>query len=82
MKPKIIRKENWQIFLKLAHIWRPTFCISFKLGNVLCVSAHGIITWGFADGSYGKDPVYNAGHLGLSPELGKSPGREHGNPLQ
>ena len=26
--------------------------------------------------------TYNAGDLSLIPELGRSPGREHGNPLQ
>ena len=82
LKPKIIRKENRYIFLKLAYIWRPTFCISFQLGNVLCVSAHGFITWGFADGSDGKESACNAGHLGLNIGLGKSPRGRHGDPLQ
>ena len=33
-------------------------------------------------GSDGKVSVYNAGDLGLSPGLGRSPGEGHGNPLQ
>ena len=30
----------------------------------------------------GKEYAYNAGDPGLSPGLGRSPGRGHGNPLQ
>ena len=33
-------------------------------------------------GSDGKASVYNAGDLGLSPGLGRSPGEGNGNPLQ
>ena len=29
-----------------------------------------------------KESTYNAGDSGLIPELGRSPGGEHGNPLQ
>ena len=32
--------------------------------------------------SYGKESIGNAGDLALSPGLGRSPGRGHGNPLQ
>ena len=33
-------------------------------------------------GSDGKESACNAGDLGLVPELGRSPGRGHGTPLQ
>ena len=36
----------------------------------------------FPGGSDGKASVYNAGDLGSSPELGRSPGEGNGNPLQ
>ena len=37
---------------------------------------------GFPGGSDGKESACNAGDLGSVPELGRSPGRGHGNPLQ
>ena len=36
----------------------------------------------FPGGSDGKASVYNAGDLGSSPGLGRSPGEGKGNPLQ
>ena len=36
----------------------------------------------FPDGSEGKASIYNAGDLGSSPELGRSPIEGNGNPLQ
>ena len=36
----------------------------------------------FPGGSDGKESTCNAGDLGLIPGLGRSPGGEHGNPLQ
>ena len=39
-------------------------------------------TWGFPDGSAGKEPACNAGDLGLIPEVGRSPGEGKGYPLQ
>ena len=44
-----------------------------------------LIKWGFQGGSASKELVYNTenpGDLGLIPELGRSPGGGHGNPLQ
>ena len=35
---------------------------------------------GFPSGSDGKESAYSAGDLGSVPELGSSPGGEHGNP--
>ena len=37
---------------------------------------------GFPGGSDGKESTCNAGDLGSIPGLGRSPGGEHGNPLQ
>ena len=37
---------------------------------------------GFPGGSDGKESACNAGDLGLIPGLGKSPGGDHGSPLQ
>ena len=49
-------------------------------------SIHGLMFDGvlldFPGGSDGKASVYNAGDLGSSPELGRSPGEGNGNPLQ
>ena len=36
----------------------------------------------FPGGTDGKESARNAGHLGLIPGLGRSPGGGHGNPLQ
>ena len=40
------------------------------------------IYMGFPRGSHGKESACNAGELGLTPGLGRSPGEGHGNPLQ
>jgi len=37
---------------------------------------------GFPGASEGKESVCNVGDLGSVPELRRSPGGEHGNPLQ
>jgi len=37
---------------------------------------------GFPHGSAGKESACNVGDLGSIPELGRSPGGGHGNPLQ
>ena len=41
-----------------------------------------MIQQNFPGGSDGKEPTCNAGDLGLTPGLGRSPGGGHGNPLQ
>ena len=41
--------------------------------------------WSFPNGSAGKESTCNAGdtkHTGSTPGLGRSPGGEHGKPLQ
>jgi len=40
------------------------------------------IIWGFPGGSDGKEYACNAGDLDVIPELRRSPGGRHGNPLQ
>ena len=42
---------------------------------------HAIFS-GFPGDPDGKEFACNAGHLSLIPRLGRSPGAEHGNPLQ
>ena len=41
-----------------------------------------LMCWGFPGGSDGKESACNVGGLGSIPGLGRSPGGEHGNPLQ
>ena len=41
-----------------------------------------MIGLGFPGGSYGRKFACNTGGLGSIPELGRSPGGGHGNPLQ
>ena len=43
---------------------------------------HLLYSKGFPSGLDGKEPACNEGDLGLIPGLGRSPGGEHGNPLQ
>ena len=38
--------------------------------------------WGYPGGSDGKESAWDAGNLGSIPELGRSLGGGHGNPLQ
>ena len=40
------------------------------------------MVWGFPSDSDGKESTCNAGDLSSVPELGRSPGGGHGNPLQ
>ena len=46
------------------------------------VSMHAMIRLGFSGGSVVKESTCDVGHLGSIPELGRSPGGGHGNPLQ
>ena len=43
---------------------------------------HVVGIWDFPCGSDGKETASNAGDLGLTPRLGRSPGGGYGNPLQ
>ena len=47
----------------------------------ICPFLH-IYRQGFPDGSVGKESACNAGHLGLIPGVGRSPGEGKGYPLQ
>jgi len=53
-------------------------------GNIYCDNAQKMPRrcLGFPSGSDGKESTYNAGDLGLSPGLGRSPGGGNGNPFQ
>ena len=44
--------------------------------------AHTHISKGFPGGSDSKESACNSGDLGFFPTLRRSPGGEHGNPLQ
>ena len=46
------------------------------------IKGHTITACLVSGGSDGKVSVYNAGDLGSSPGLGRSPGEGNGNPLQ
>ena len=48
----------------------------------LCSYFADALSLDFPGGSDGKASVYNAGDLGSSPGLGRSPGEGNGNPLQ
>ena len=43
---------------------------------------HTAVFFAFPDGSYGEESACNAGDLGSIPELERSLGEGHGNPLQ
>ena len=47
--------------------------------KILTIYAH---IWGFPGSSAGKESACNAGDLGLTPGLGRSPGEGKGSPLQ
>ena len=49
--------------------------------SIHCLMFDGVLL-DFPGGSDGKVSVYNAGDLGSSPELGRSPGEGNGIPLQ
>ena len=46
----------------------------------MCVCVY--VYMGFPGGSDGKESTCNVGDLGLTPELGRSPGEGNGNQLQ
>ena len=50
--------------------------------NFSMVNKVTITTLGFPGGSDSKESSCNAADLGSIPELGRSPGEGHGNPLQ
>ena len=64
--------------LEAGFLCETCFC-AYGLSADLMRPSH---TVGFPGGSEGKESACSAGDLGLIPELGKSPGGGHGNPLQ
>ena len=48
----------------------------------LCILPNSNIIWGFPGGSFGKESACNAGDLGLTLELGRSPGEGNSYSLQ
>ena len=50
----------------------------YRIYIYVCVCVY----MGFPGSSAGKESTCNEGDLGLIPGLGRSPGGEHGNPLQ
>ena len=63
--------------------------VILSVGKYLSYITDGNVKWcgtfgklGFPGGSDGKESACNAGDLGSIPGFGRSPGGEHGNPLQ
>ena len=52
------------------------------MAKASCLQCRGPWAQCFPGGSVAKESTFNAGGLGLSPELGKSPGEEKGYPIQ
>ena len=69
-------KSKWTIEMKLYNM---AFCVWFFF---IWFSLSGFSLFGFLGGSDGKASACNAGHPGLIPGLGRSPGEGNGNPLQ
>ena len=55
---------------------------SLQSQKISTIAAEYKLTLGFPGGSEDKESACNAGNLGSIPELGRSPGGGHGNPLQ
>ena len=54
---------------------------SLQSQKISTIAAEYKLTLGFPGGSEDKESACNAGNLGSIPELGRSPGAEHGNSL-
>ena len=50
------------------------------INHVMVYYSIVFVSMGFPSGSGGKESASNAGDLGSIPDLGRSPGRGHGNP--
>ena len=59
----------------------PTF-LNLRLNFAIRRYADHTTLMDFPGGSDGKKYTFSAGDVGLIPELGRSPGGGHGNPLQ
>ena len=78
--------ESWKSCFtrKVNHselLWHPPKEGNTGVNNLDYLVAGGTIR-DFPGGSDSKASVYNAGDLGSSPGLGRSPGEGNGNPLQ
>ena len=58
------------------------FYLSLIFNDIFGIKLRYTIKWGFPGGSDGKESACNMRDLGSIPGLGRSPGEEHGNPLQ
>ena len=58
----------------------PRSLSNYYLEEIIFISVH--VMMDFPDGSESKASVCNAGDLGLTPGLGRSPEEENGTPLQ
>ena len=88
IKVKIINvlissKSFLVLFWSSSHLHLPTSRQSLSVTRV-CIAKNVCLTFfqGFPGGSGGKESACNAGDLGSIPELGRSLGGGHGNPLQ
>ena len=64
--------------------WETTSVTQSTATFSLCTETTFVLqnVWGFPGGSVVKNPPARAGHTGLIPRSGRSPGKGHGNPLQ
>ena len=67
------------MFLLIIYIYTHTHLLYIYLYTFI-IYIHN--KWGFPGGSVVKNPPANAGHMGLIPDPGRSPGEGNGNPLQ
>ena len=67
------------MFLLIIYIYTHTHLLYIYLYTFI-IYIHN--KWGFLGGSVVKNPPANAGHMGLIPDPGRSPGEGNGNPLQ
>ena len=65
-----------------AHVFLLDSALSCLVSDQPRIRAEQRETWGFPDGSAGKESACNAGDPGLIPGLGRSPGEGKGYPLQ
>ena len=86
-KAKDLYSERYKTLMKEikddTNRWRDILCSWIGRINVIKMTIMpNYNTPGFPGGSDAKESACNAGNLGLIPGLGRSPGGEHGNPLQ
>ena len=80
--------KGFQVLLVVASF--PDCCLFLLILTTKPLSSpfHKLISYseltisGFPSGSVGKNPLASAGDAGSIPELGRYPGKGHGNPFQ